>query len=203
MLLVPGIFQAAYTPGSLTWHSPWKITIPKGKDRLPFPSFFRGELLYFGGVESSPGVVFVCVFFWLVLHIFLLDTWSIPNTRCMICLPFTYTRAYFLIVKCRSIYHTPGSPRPNKEWSFSRWFILKDSLPLVPMGKVWSLDSLGFGFSSPELGVFSSRKMPTNGAMKTKGPVLWLFRFFFFGDEKLALFFMAWLIFFINRKWWG
>ena len=41
-------------PGSLTVR-PWKFTFPRGKkDPLPFPPFFRGELLNFRGVRMNP-----------------------------------------------------------------------------------------------------------------------------------------------------
>ena len=47
------LFQSSRSFTVRPWKSvrPWKYTIPKkDSSRLPFPTFFRGELLNFGGV---------------------------------------------------------------------------------------------------------------------------------------------------------
>lgn len=48
---IPTFGETNIHPGNLTAKAPEnRPKLPKGKDRLPWPSFFRVELLNFGGV---------------------------------------------------------------------------------------------------------------------------------------------------------
>ena len=64
-------------PGSLTVR-PWKFTFPRGKkDPLPFPPFFRGELLNFRGVKVNPWRIMPVSKRWITMVIVF-----VPNSWC-------------------------------------------------------------------------------------------------------------------------